>query len=85
MLGEVLRELVSQLGLVARELLVVARREIDRVLVRDVDARDRDVLVLVPLLDQLARELDGLHVRAERAAEHALEERLELGFDVAEN
>jgi hypothetical protein len=41
--------------------------------------------VLVHLLDELARELDGLHVRAERAPEHTLEEGFELRFDAAED
>ena len=50
-----------------------------------VDARDRDVAVVVHLLDELACELDRLDVRAERAAEDALEERLELRFDGAEH
>jgi hypothetical protein len=84
-LAQVLGELPFQLSLVALELLAIARGEVDRVLVRHVDARHRHVPVVVHLLDQLARELDRLDVRTERTAEDALEERLELGFDIAEN
>ena len=78
-------ELRRELLFVARELLAIARREVHRVLVRDVDARDRDILVVVHLLDELPGELDGLHVRAKRTAEDALKERLEFRFDGAEN
>jgi len=84
-LAQVFGELTLQLSLVALELLAVARGEVDRVLVRHVDPRHGHVAVVVHLLDQLARQLDRLDVRTERAAEDALEERLELGFDVAEN
>ena len=85
MLGQVVAELVLQLRLVGGELVAVAGGEVDRVLVRDVDARHRHVPVVVHLLHQLACELDRLDVRAERAAEHALEERFELRFDAAED
>ena len=61
------------------------RREVDRVLVRDVDARDGDRAVVVHLLRQLARELDRLDVGSEGTAEHALEERLDLLLDCAQN
>ena len=84
-LGEVALELVGERRLVVGELLAVLRREVDRVLVRDVDARDGDVLVVVHLLLELARELDRLHVRAEGTAEDALEEGLELLFDGSEH
>ena len=85
MLGEVLLELVDERLLVARELLPVVGREEDRVLVRDVDPRDRDGLAVVHLLRELARELDGLDVRAERTPEDALEERLDLVLDLAQH
>ena len=84
-LGEVVLELRLEGRLVGLELLTVAGREIDRVLVRDVDARDGDHPVVVHLLDKLARELDRLHVCPERAAEDALEQSLELLLDRAEN
>ena len=61
------------------------RREVDRVLVRDVDARDRDRAVVVHLLDELPRQLDRLHVRPEGTTEHALDECFDLLFDRAEN
>ena len=71
--------------LVALELLAVGGGEVDRVLVRDVDARDGDGLVVVHLLRELARELDRLDVRPERAPEDALEERLDLLLDCPED
>ena len=85
MLGEILLQLGDQRVLVALELPAVVGGEVDRVLVRDVDVRDGDVAVVVHLLDQLARQLDGLDVRAERAAEHAFEEALDLRFDGAQD
>jgi hypothetical protein len=85
MLDEIVLQLPDQGALVAGELLPVGLGEVDRVLVRDVDARDRDRPVLVHLLRQLARELDGLHVRAEGAAEHPLEEAFDLLLDAAED
>jgi hypothetical protein len=82
-LDQVLLQLVLQRGLVARELVAVVGREVDRVLVRDVDTRDGDVAVVVHLLRQLAGQLDRLDVGAEGTAEDAFEERLELVFDAA--
>src|SRR5439155_14768238 len=67
------------------ELCAVVRGEVDRVLVRDVHAGDRYGAVVVHLLDQLARELDRLHVRPEGASEYALDERFDLLLDPAEN
>ena len=84
-LGEVLLQLADERALVGDELLPVGAREVDRVLVRDVDARDRDGAVLVHLLRELAGELDGLHVRSEGAAEDALEEALDLALDGAQD
>src|SRR5439155_9337487 len=84
-LGEVVGELAGELLLVRRELLAVSGREVDRVFVRDVDARERDVLVVVHLLDELPCELDRLHVRPKGTAEDALEERLQLRLDGAEH
>ena len=74
-------ELGAERRLVARELLAVARREVDRVLVRHVDARHGDHPVVVHLLDEFSRQLDRLDVRAERAAEDAFEDRLDLLLD----
>ena len=84
-LAQVLLELGEQRLLVGLELLAVGRREVDRVLVGRVDARDGDHAVVVHLLGQLARELDGLDVRAERPAEDALEQRLDLLLDIAKD
>ena len=80
-LGEVLLQLELQRVLVGLELAAVVRGEVDRVLVRDVHARDRDRAVVVHLLDELPGELDRLDVRPEGAAEHALEEGLQLRLD----
>jgi len=41
--------------------------------------------VVLHLLDELARQLDWLHVRAEGAAEDPLEQALDLVLDVPEN
>jgi hypothetical protein len=82
-LEQVVRQLLLERPLVARELLAVGRREEDHVLVRHVRARDRDHLALLHLLGELARELHGLHARAEGAAEGALHDRLELGLEIA--
>src|SRR5207244_677225 len=84
-LGEVLLQLRLEVALVRVELLAVLRREVDRVLVRDVDPGDGDRAVLVHLLGKFPRELDGLHVRAECPAEDALEQGLDLLLDRAEN
>jgi len=80
-LPQVLLELGDERALVTLELLAVGLREVDGVLVRDVHARDGDRLVVVHLLRKLARELDGLHVRPERAPEDALEQRLYFLLD----
>ena len=84
-LGQVLLQLELERVLVGLELAAVVRREVDRVLVRDVDPRDGDGAVVVHLLDELARELDRLDVRPEGTAEHALDERFDLVLDRAEN
>ena len=84
-LDEVVLQLPDQRALVARELLAVGLGEVDRVLVRDVDARDRDRPVLVHLLRQLSRQLDRLDVRPEGTAEHPLEEAFDLLLDGAED
>ena len=80
-LGEVLPELVDERVLVRGELLAVGGCEVDRVLVRDVDLRDRDRPVVVHLLRELARQLDRLDVRAEGTAEGALDEALDALLD----
>ena len=56
-LDQVLGQLVSHLRLVGGELLAIRRIQEHRVLVRHVDAVDRDRLVVVHLLGQLARQL----------------------------
>src|SRR5205823_7417727 len=84
-LAQVLLELRDERLLVGLELLAVGGREVDRVLVGRVHARDGDHAVVVHLLGQLARELDGLDVRAERPAEDALEQRLDLLLDRPED
>ncbi len=85
MLRDVLLELEPQRFLVGGELLPVMERQVDGVLVRDVDAGHGDRAVVVHLLGELAGDLDGLHVRLERASEHALDECFDLVFDRAEN
>src|SRR5215218_6489187 len=80
-LSQVLLELLDQRRLVALELRAVAGREVDDVLVRRVDLRDGDHLVVVHLLRELPRQLDRLHVAAERASEGAFEKRLDLLLD----
>src|SRR6185437_6942571 len=82
-LDQVFDQLVSHLRLVGRELLAIGWVQEDGVLVRHVDAVDRDGLVVVHLLGQLACQLDRLHGRTERAREHALEEAADLLLDVA--
>ena len=84
-LGDVLLQLALQRLLVARELLAVGRRQVDRVLVRRVHARDRDHAVVLHLLDELARQLDRLHVGAKSAPEDPLEEAFQLVLDVPED
>ena len=83
-LGEIVGELGQELAL-RREALPVLRREVEDVLVRDVHARDGDRLVVVHLLHELARELDRLDVRAERAPERAFDEGLQAMLDAAED
>ena len=85
MLGQVLLQLVDERRLVALELGAVVGREVDGVLVRDVDARDRDGLAVVHLLRELARELDGLDVRSERTPEDPFEQGLDLVLDLAQH
>src|SRR6476661_6448384 len=80
-LGEVLLELRHERVLVALELLAVAGGEVDRVLVRDIDARHRRRAVLVHLLRELACELDRLDVGAEGAAEDSFEDALQPLLD----
>ncbi len=70
--------------LVRGEALPVLGREVHRELVRDVDARDRDRLVVLHLAGELARQLDRLQAAAERPPEAALEESLDLLLDVAQ-
>ena len=84
-LGQVLLELLDERGLVALELVAVLRRQVDDVLVRGVDLRDGDHLVVVHLLRQLPRELDRLHVATEGAPEGAFEERFDLLLDRPEH
>src|SRR5688572_25133413 len=71
-LEEVVRQLLAERRLVARELLAVLRREEDAVVIRHIDARDGGHLVVLHLLGELVRELDGLDARAEGPPEGAL-------------
>jgi hypothetical protein len=84
-LDQMILQLADERALVARELLAIGLGQVDRVLVRDVDARDGDRPVLVHLLRELARQLDRLHVRAESATEHPLEEAFDLLLDAPED
>ena len=81
-------EVGGQLGrqrlLVGGEALPVLGRQVDRELVRDVDARHRDRLVVLHLAGQLAGELDRLQAAPKRPPEAALEESLDLLLDVAQ-
>src|SRR2546423_1757318 len=83
--GALLPNLCEQGLLVALELRTVRGREIDRVLVRDVEPGDRDDAMVLHFLDELARELDRLNVCPESAPEDAFEQRFDLGFDVPEH
>ena len=65
--------------------IAVGPGEVDRVLVRNVDAGDGDRAVLVHLLRELPRQLNRLDVRPEGTAEHPLEEAFDLLLDAAEN
>ena len=84
-LEQVVGELLGQPVLVALELLAVLGREVDVVLIRDVRAGNGDGLVVLHLLRELARDLDRLDARLERPAEGALEQPLELRFQVSED
>ena len=83
-LEQVVGQLLARGVLPALELLAVLRRQVDRVLVRHVRARDRDGLVVAHLLRELARDLDRLDLGLEGLREGALEEALELLFDSAQ-
>ena len=78
LLEQVIRQLLLERDLVALELLAVAFGEKDHVVVRHIDARDRDGLVLLHLLGELAGKLDRLDMRLERPVEGALDEPLDL-------
>ena len=82
-LEQVAGELLLERALVAFELGAVLAREVDRVLVGDVDACDRGGLVGVHLLGQLAGEFDRLHLGAEGAAEDPLDEAFDATLEVA--
>ena len=82
-LEQVAGQLLLERALVALELAPVLLGEVDRVLVRDVDARDARGLVGVHLLGQLAGEFDRLHLGAEGAAEDPLDEAFDATLEVA--
>jgi hypothetical protein len=82
-LQQVVRQLLAEGRLVARELLAILRRQENPVVVGDVDARDGDHLVVLHLLGELVRQLDRLHARLERAAERALHQAAELRLQIA--
>ena len=81
MLGQEVLQLEDERCLVVGELRPVAAAEIEGELIRRVGARDGRHAVVVHLLGQLPRELDRLHRGAEGAAEHPLEEALDLLLD----
>src|SRR5919109_283603 len=81
-LQQVVRQLLLERALVTRELLAIARRQEDHVLVRDVRARDRDDLALFHLLRELARQLNRLYPRLESPAKGPLDKGLQLRLEV---
>src|SRR2546429_564675 len=85
MLREVLLELALEVVLVPDKLLAVRGREVDGVLVRNIDAGNGDGPVVVHLLRELSGEFHGLHVRAKGPAEDPLEKGLDLVFECAED
>src|SRR5256885_3843721 len=84
-LEQVRAQLVEHLMLDVCVALAVLRAEVDEVLVGDVRAAQRHRAVVVHLLGELARELDGPHLGAEDAAEGALDEIGEFAFKIAED
>jgi hypothetical protein len=82
-LEQVVGQLLAQRGLVARELLAVARRQEHPVVVGHVHARDGDHLVLLHLLGELVGQLHRLHAGAEGAAERAFDDASELCLQIA--
>ena len=82
-LEQVTGELLLERALVALQLDPVLARQVDGVLVGDVDARDARRLVGVHLLGELAGELDRLHLGAEGAAEDPLDKAFDPTLKVA--
>ena len=82
-LQQVARELLLERALVALEAGAVLAREVDRVLVGDVDPRHPGGLVGVHLLGQFAGQLDRLDLRAEGAAEDPLDEAFDPTLEAA--
>ena len=82
-LQQVAGQLLLERALVALQLGAVLLGEVDRVLVGDVDARDRGRLVGVHFLGQLAGQFDRLHLGAEGAAEDPLDEAFDPRLEVA--
>src|SRR5205823_2871452 len=78
-------QLLLQRPLISLEPLTVLGGEPDRVLVRNVDARDGGGPVGVHLLRQLAGQLDRLDLRREGTAEHPLDEVLDSLLEVSQN
>ena len=78
-------QLVEDIALDPLEALAILGAQPDDELVGHVGARDRDRLVLVHLARELARDLDGPHLRAEDAAERALDEAGDLVLEVAKD
>src|SRR5918999_2295418 len=64
-LQQVVRQLLAEGRLVARELLAVLGRQEDAVVIGHVDAGDGDHLVVLHLLGELVRQLHRLHARLE--------------------
>src|SRR5919204_4732662 len=84
-LQQVARELLPQGTLVPLDARVILRREPDRVLVRDVDPRDRRRPVGVHLLRELPRDLDRLDLRREGAVEHPFDQALDTSFEISKD
>ena len=83
-----LRQIASQFGaqprLIGEELLAIIGRQEDGVRIRNVDLLDGDDLVVIHLLGQLAGQLDGLDVGAERTANAAFEDPLQSTLDASQ-
>src|ERR687898_1428665 len=85
MLEQIAGQLLLERALVSLEAPVVLARQEHRVLVGHVHLRHGSGPVGVHLLGELAGDLDRLNLRAECTAEHAFDEALDPGFEIAQN